>query len=92
MNPRCKTPAERLAMARRLSDLVADLRTAYYIHEPVVRDAVLRKASFNVIHLATSFKVDVFVLKDRPYDLLAIQRRRQLPLDPDDPSTVFMGY
>ena len=71
--------------------LVAELHPAYYIHEPAVRDAVLRKASFNAIHLATGFKVDVFVLKDRPYDLLAIERRRQLPLDPDNPSTVFVA-
>ncbi len=70
---------------------VAELRPQYYIREPTVRDAVLRKASFNVIHLATSFKVDVFVLKDRSYDRLAIERRLQLPLDPEDPLTVFMA-
>lgn len=74
-----------------VSSFVAELRADYYIHEPAVQDAVLRKASFNVIHLATSFKIDVFVLKDRSYDRLAIERCRQLALDPDEFSTVFVA-
>ncbi|NQT41599.1 MAG: hypothetical protein HQ581_29185 [Planctomycetes bacterium] len=75
-----------------VSPLVAELCSEYYIHEPAVRDAVQRRASFNAIHLATSFKVDVFVVKDRPYDRLAMQRPEQIPLDPDVPSqTVFIA-
>lgn len=56
-------------------DLVADLReqhirpfvehlsAAYYMDEDRVRDAVARQSSFNLIHLESMFKVDVFVLK-----------------------------
>ena len=32
-----------------------------YVSEPAVRDAVERRSCFNVIHLPTAFKVDVFV-------------------------------
>lgn len=74
-----------------VSSFVAELGPDYYLHEPAVRDAVLHKASFNAIHLATSFKIDVFVLKDRSYDRRAIERRRQLPLDPEDPVAVFVA-
>ena len=38
--------------------LITDLRDAYYASEVAIRDAVRRKTSFNLIHLATSFKVD----------------------------------
>ena len=34
-----------------------------YVDADMIRDAVQRVASFNVIHLATMFKADVFILK-----------------------------
>ena len=56
--------------------LVARLRDAYYIDEGRVRSAVERRRSFNAIHLATMFKVDVFVSKGRPFDQQALERAR----------------
>jgi hypothetical protein len=55
---------------------VAALSDAYYVPEARVRDAILRRASFNVIHLETMLKVDVFVSKDRPFDRRAMERAR----------------
>lgn len=55
---------------------VAALRESYYVSEERVRDAVARRASFNVIHLATMVKVDVFVSKNRPFDRRAFERVR----------------
>jgi hypothetical protein len=43
---------------------VAALHDDFYLDEPAVRDAVRRRSTFNVIHLHTMFKVDVFVAKD----------------------------
>lgn len=53
---------------------VAALSDAYYVPEARVRDAILRRASFNVIHLETMLKVDVFVSKGRPFDRRAMER------------------
>lgn len=53
---------------------VAALRDAYYVPEARVRDAILRRASFNVIHLETMLKVDVFVSRGRPFDRRAMER------------------
>ncbi|MDB5310967.1 MAG: hypothetical protein JWO38_5169 [Gemmataceae bacterium] len=47
----------------------------YYADEQMIRDAVARRASFNVLHLATGFKIDIFVQKDRPYDRELLARR-----------------
>jgi hypothetical protein len=48
----------------------------YYVSLSAVQDAVRRRASFNVIHTTTGFKVDVFVRKDRPFEA-SLMRRRQ---------------
>jgi hypothetical protein len=46
----------------------------YYISEPAIRDAVRRSSCFNLIYLPTSWKVDVFISRRRPFDQDAMQR------------------
>jgi len=80
-----------VARATQDADLVADLRTAhagpfvkaleegYYVSPARVRSAVRDRSSFNLIHLETAFKVDVFVL---PVDAFARQAMdRRVPLE-----------
>lgn len=69
-------------------DLLAELRPEhvapfcrrlgdeYYLDADRIRDAVARQRSFNLIHLATMLKVDVFVSTGRPFDREAISRTR----------------
>ncbi len=42
----------------RLAELLED---RFYVDRDMMHDAVLRRSSFNLLHLATMFKVDVFV-------------------------------
>jgi hypothetical protein len=77
-------------------DLVADLsldqveplaRTlgdAFYSDVETMRHAVRHHGSFNLIHLETTFKVDIFVAKPRPFDRSQLARR-QLHLVSEDP-------
>ena len=69
------------------ADVVAELRPEHadrlssalrgdYVPEARVRDGIARRASFNVIHLETMLKVDVFVSRDRPFDRRAMERAR----------------
>lgn len=69
------------------------LSTDYYASEPAIREAVKNHSSFNLIHLPTSFKVDVFVSRDRPFDrdcmvrckLESLSDRLQVPIaTPED--------
>lgn len=74
------------------ADLVADLREdhvapfvaalggRFYVSEERVRHAVARRSSFNVIHLATMFKVDVFVLGESPLAREEMARRERVVL------------
>jgi hypothetical protein len=56
----------------------------YYVSLDAIREAVSRRASFNVIHPASGFKVVVFIRKDRPFDKSVLVRRMAVPA-PDAP-------
>jgi hypothetical protein len=53
---------------------VAALDGDFYLDEPAIRDAVRRRSTFNVIHLETMFKVDVFVARDDPATVQELER------------------
>ncbi|MBR8832567.1 MAG: hypothetical protein DSM106950_00615 [Stigonema ocellatum SAG 48.90 = DSM 106950] len=71
-------------------DMVADLQIynveplitlmigEFYIDEMMVKEAIHRQSSFNVIHLDTMQKVDIFILSEQPLAQLEMQRRQQL--------------
>ena len=54
--------------------LVAALGDRYYASREGMLRAVASKRSFQLIHLATMFKLDVFVTKGRPFDASAFER------------------
>lgn len=60
----------------------------YYISLDAVRDALRHRGSFNIIHLPSSFKVDVFIRKERPFDQSFMDRRREYPLPANAVGTV----
>lgn len=64
--------------------LFGSLHQEYYIDENMMRDAIKRESSFNIIHFKTMIKIDVFVLKNTAYDHSAFQRRRLDALDPEE--------
>lgn len=61
--------------------LVRLLEAEYYIDEDAVRDAVKRRSSFNVIHLESILKIDVFVAKSRVFDQEEFRRVRLKTLE-----------
>jgi hypothetical protein len=61
--------------------LVDRLSDAYYIPVERLRFAAASRASCNLVHLATMFKIDLFVSKRRPFDLQAAERARQEAID-----------
>jgi hypothetical protein len=69
-----------------ISSLVALLENEFYIDAEMILDAIQHTSSFNLIHLETMFKVDVFILKQRPFDLNQMQRRisQSVGDSPDD--------
>jgi hypothetical protein len=56
--------------------LAALLRSTFYLDEDRMRQAVARRSSVNLIHLATGFKIDLFIKGDRPFDESELARSR----------------
>ena len=85
------------------TDLVADLRPehaeplaqslggAFYVDVEAIRDAVRRRSSFNVIHLETMFKVDIFVPKQRPFNQAQFERRTVQVVAADPECTAYVA-
>jgi len=65
---------------RRVDKLIEKLGAEFYADETMIRDAVARRASFNLLHLEAMFKVDIFVSKARPFDTAQLQRRQRLQI------------
>jgi hypothetical protein len=60
------------SLDRFLAMLAADL---YYVDADVARDALRFRSMFNVIDMATSWKADLVIRKDRPFSREEIGRR-----------------
>ena len=57
--------------------VVIRLQTDYYIDEDMIRDAIKHCSSFNLIHLDTMLKVDVYIPKSRSFDQEELRRVQQ---------------
>ena len=66
------------------------LESDYYVNAEMIRDAIRKDGSFNLIHLATMIKVDVFIAKNQPYDSEAFARRRADTLDEESPRKFYL--
>jgi hypothetical protein len=64
--------------------LLAGLGDEYYVDSPAVHDAVASSGSFNVIHLNTAVKVDMFVIGDDAFDRERLTRRQPVRLSRSD--------
>jgi hypothetical protein len=62
------------------NQLFAALKDSFYISRSAMKQALEESGSFNVIHLTSAFKIDVFIRKDRPFDRQMLARRRQIKL------------
>lgn len=68
----------RIEMAR---PLVERLGEEFYADEERIASGIERRSSFNVIHLATMFKVDIFIVGRDAWSRSVIDRRRSVEID-----------
>jgi hypothetical protein len=60
--------------------LAAELGTDFYLDVQTAEEAIRRRDSFGAIYMPQIFKIDIFALKSRPYDLEAFRRRTPVEL------------
>jgi hypothetical protein len=62
--------------ADHVDEFVSLLKDDFYADGPTIRDALARGRSFNLIHYATTFKIDIFPVREDPYSRISFSRRR----------------
>ena len=70
----------------REQEFIDRLGPNYYASVDSIREANRERRSFNLIHTLAGFKLDLFVRRDRPFEISAMSRRVWKPLSdqPDD--------
>src|ERR1041384_5812353 len=63
--------------AKLAGELASKLGPDFYADEHAIRQAIMEKRSFNVIHIESGLKIDVFVSKRDPFDRKQLERRKQ---------------
>jgi len=63
-----------------VSDFVEALGSDFYVDEEMIREAIRRGTSFNIIELETMFKVDVFIAGSDDVSKTAMIRRQAIQL------------
>lgn len=77
--------------AKQASALAAKLEGEFYADELAIRNAIMAKRSFNLIHLDTGFKVDVFVSKRDVFDVKQLERRKLRIVTRDPERSVYVA-
>ena len=57
-----------------VSKFVGCFGDEFYLSEAAIQEAVKRQSCFNLIHLPSSFKVDIFVSRRRAFDVESMNR------------------
>jgi hypothetical protein len=73
-----------------IQPLVAALSPEFYADVEMMRVAIERHSSFNLIHYETSFKVDVFIPKLRPFDQMQLERRASAVITTDPERSLYV--
>ncbi|RPJ62317.1 MAG: hypothetical protein EHM23_03615 [Acidobacteria bacterium] len=74
-----------------IGPFVRALEGTFYVDEDRVRESVRRRSSFNVIHLQTMLKVDIFLLKDDPASQREMRRREAYRVSDEPPQDLFVA-
>lgn len=70
--------------------LVAALSEQFYADGEMMRNAIEREGSFNLIHYETAFKVDIFISKGRPFGRTQLERRELTAITADPDRTIYI--
>jgi len=74
----------------RVDALLAALGDRYYVNPDAAREAAAMGGSFNLIHLATAVKVDLFVAGADPFEAERLARRIPARVGPGEADSLFV--
>ena len=59
-----------------VEELTGALKNDFYVDQDLIKKAIKQSSSFNVIHLETMFKIDIFIPGDDPNSKTEMERRQ----------------
>jgi hypothetical protein len=71
--------------------LLHALQADFYVDENAVREAIVRRQSFNAIHFDSVFKVDIFLPKSDEFSRKQIERRELRNLSPELEQMIYVA-
>lgn len=74
-----------------LDPFVAALKASFFVDADMVRDAIRRRSTFNILHLATMFKVDVFVTGTDELLSMELSRKRRVRVLEEPQADLFVA-
>ncbi len=77
--------------SQHVTTLVKALETAFYIDPNMIHEAIQHGSSFNVIHLDSMFKIDIFVLQDDPSSRAEMSRRELYKFSDESEQGLFLA-
>lgn len=92
-----------IARATRDVDIVADIQERhakaltralskdFYADCKMIKDAIKHQSFFNVIHLFSMFKIDIYVLSQERFSIEEFKRRQEVVLIPSPKKTAFVA-
>ena len=69
------------AFGDKIEQLYTALKENFYISKDAMYQAISNRGSFNIIHLTSAFKIDIFIRKDDDFHRQLFLRRKKVKLD-----------
>ncbi len=69
------------AFADKAEQLYTILKENFYISKDTMYEAISNRGSFNIIHLTSAFKIDIFIQKDDDFHRQLFFRKKKIKLD-----------
>jgi hypothetical protein len=90
--PRMTNDADLLAdvKAENIDELVNELKKEFYIDSSMIQNAIKMRSSFNIIHLESMFKIDIFIPQTNLFDKSQFNRRKLEKLDEKSDDKIYI--
>ena len=74
-----------------IDHLIKTLAKDFYIDKDMIQEAIINKSSFNIIHLDSMTKVDIFISKRTDFAYNEMERRKQQIIEDEPEIAVYIS-
>lgn len=73
-----------------IPSFITSLQAMFYLDEWAIHEAVQQRTHFHLIHLATTFKFDLYLTKPHPFDQQQLAQRSAITVGPETSKQLWM--